>query len=76
MSRKKEVPLMLPGAEAGLVIHLQTKHKLKGDWLCCLCHKLYITENRFDMHSDKCKKARGKTKTLSSTEDDTKNDDS
>ena len=61
------------GAEAGLVLHLQTEHRLKGDWLCLLCHKLYITEKRFDTHSDKCKKARGKTKEISSTEDDTEN---
>ena len=62
------------GAESGLVQHLQQEHNLKGEWLCIYCHKLYVSEKRFDSHVEKCKKLRGKAKTVSSTEDDTETD--
>ena len=62
------------GAEAGLVIHLQSEHNLRGDWFCAYCHRLYITETRYDTHFEKCKKAHGKLVTKSSTEDESQTD--
>ena len=69
----KGTPVDVAGAEQGFVLHLHSEHNLKGIWLCVYCHKLYINENQFDSHYDKCKKPHGKAK-QSSTEDDKETD--
>ena len=66
----KGTPVDVTGAEQGLVLRLQQEHSLKGDWLCIYCHKLYVSEKRFDSHFEKCKKACGKA-LQSSTEETT-----
>ena len=46
----------VPGAEQGLVRHLQSEHGLLGDFVCLWCHKLFNTEKKREKHNQFCTK--------------------
>ena len=46
----------VPGAEPGILNHLQTVHKQKGVYLCTFCHNLFKSNQQITAHSQRCTK--------------------
>ena len=46
----------IPGAEPGMLNHLQSVHKQKGVYLCMFRHNLFKTNQQITAHSQKCTK--------------------
>ena len=46
----------VPGAEPGILNHLQKVHKQKGVYLCTFCHNLFKSHQLITTHSQRCTK--------------------
>ena len=52
----KEVDV--PGAELGLLNHLNTDHFFKGSNLCAFCHRVFDSDVKIESHHKTCTKNR------------------
>ena len=46
----------IPGAEPGLMCHLNESHNMTGTYLCSYCHSLFSSEARIIKHNTTCTK--------------------
>ena len=51
----------VPGAEPGLMSHLQEVHNMKGCYLCINCHGLFDKSKSIEAHRARCTKSHPET---------------